>query len=270
MCKNEYLKKFRITLGNKPLITSRAQIHLMDIAEFLSLMEGIAPEGLAEEWDRGKIGLVVEGNREVRHVCCAIDATPSVVGRAIASGADVLVVHHTPIWTPVTSVTGPLASLMRDVLSSGMHVYVVHSNFDRAPGGINDALAGLLGLANCRRLSLGVVGDCPLSIPGIARRLDCPVIAWGDPELPGPLSIAGGSAFTPELIGEAVAAGARAFLSADLKHSVARASPLPLLEATHYALESPGMRALAHKMGWTYIDDPPAVRTWRPARSSRD
>ncbi|MDI9632662.1 MAG: Nif3-like dinuclear metal center hexameric protein [Methanolinea sp.] len=241
----------------------------MDLAEFLSLMEGIAPAGLAEEWDRDKIGLVVEGNRDIGHVCCAVDATPAVVGRAIASGADALVVHHTPLWTPVTAVRGPLATLMRGVLSSGMHVYVLHTNFDRAPGGINDALAGLLGLANCRGLSLGVVGDCPLSVPGIARRLGCPVTAWGDPCLPGPLGLAGGSAFTPELIAEAAAAGARAFLSADLKHAVARASPLPLLEATHYALESPGMRALARRMGWTYIDDPPAVRTWSPARSSR-
>jgi len=44
-----------------------------------------------------------------------------------------------------------------------------------------------------------------------------------------------------------------------LKHSVARASPIPCLEATHYALEAPAMEALASRMGWHYIADPPDV-----------
>lgn len=245
----------------------------MDISQFLALMEDIAPPGLAEEWDLGRIGLVVEGDRDIERISCALDATPAVLREAVGSGSDMLVVHHTPLWTPVTSVAGALASLLRPVLSSGMHIYVIHSNFDHAPGGINDALAKLLRMENIQPLSLGVVGDCPLSPGDIAGILDCPVVTWGNPDLPdlpGRLALAGGSAFSPDLISEAARKGARAFLSADLKHSVARESPLPLLEATHYALESPGMRALAERMGWTYIDDPPVVRTWNPTSSGND
>ena len=48
-------------------------------------------------------------------------------------------------------------------------------------------------------------------------------------------------------------------LSAELKHSVARASPLPCLESTHYALEAPSMRDLADREGWIYLDDPPVI-----------
>ena len=54
-------------------------------------------------------------------------------------------------------------------------------------------------------------------------------------------------------------AGADAFLSAELKHSVARYSPLPCIEATHYALEAPAMRRLALRKNWQYIDDPPKI-----------
>ncbi len=41
---------------------------------------------------------------------------------------------------------------------------------------------------------------------------------------------------------------------------MARDAPIPCIESTHYALESPGMRALAGRMGWTYIDDPPYLQ----------
>lgn len=261
---------FRITHSNKPLIIHGAHNIVMDISQFLALMEDIAPPCLAEEWDSGRIGLVIEGNRDIKRVSCALDATPAVLREAVGSGSDMLVVHHTPLWTPVTSVTGALASLLRPVLASGMHIYVVHSNFDHAPGGINDALAKLLRIENVRPLSLGVVGDCPLSTRELAAVLGCPIVTWGDVELPGTLAVAGGAAFSPDLISEAARLGARAFLSADLKHSVARESLLPLLEATHYALESPGMRELARRMGWTYIDDPPVVRTWNPTSSGND
>ena len=61
-----------------------------------------------------------------------------------------LVVHHTPLWTPLTSLTGTTAALMRDVLSAGMNIYVMHTNFDHAEKGVNDALAELLSLERYR------------------------------------------------------------------------------------------------------------------------
>ena len=60
---------------------------------------------------------------------------------------------------------------------------------------------------------------------------------------------------------EAYDLGADAFLSAELKHSVARSSPLPCIEATHYALEAPAMKRLAIREGWHYLDDPPILTT---------
>jgi putative NIF3 family GTP cyclohydrolase 1 type 2 len=76
------------------------------------------------------------------------------------------------------------------------------------------------------------------------------------------LAVVGGSGFDPLLIREAYDEGAEAFLSAELKHSVARAAPIPLIEATHYSLEAPAMRELALRFGWDYIDDPPLMSLW--------
>jgi dinuclear metal center YbgI/SA1388 family protein len=234
----------------------------MDIRDVLQELECIAPPDLAEEMDTGRIGLIIEGREEIDRIACSLDVTPSVIRGAIDHRADLLVVHHTPIWSPVTSVRGPLASLLKDVFRSGLNVYVMHTNFDHAPGGINDALADLLELEDVCRMALGVCGDCGLNRESLVRHLAAPVLAWGNPQLPGRLAVVGGSGFDPSTIGEAVSLGAEAFLSADLKHAVARSSPLPLIETTHYALEAPGMRRLATEQGWHFIDDPPVVSAW--------
>ena len=233
----------------------------MERHRFIEELEAIAPPGAADEYDEGRIGLVVEGTREIRRVACALDATHSVVLRAVELGADILIVHHTPIWDPVTRVEGGLARLLGTALPAGMNVYVMHSNFDRAPGGINDALADLLGLEDRVRLSLGVLGTCPISPEKIASVLGGALRVWGEDVEKGPfrLAVAGGSAFDLPLIMEAARAGADAYLSAELKHHVARLSPIPLLESTHYTLEAPGMRALAARKGWEFIEDPPSL-----------
>src|SRR5512138_836775 len=165
----------------------------MHVRAFVDEMERLAPPDLAEDFDAGRIGLVVEGKRTIGTVCCALDATPSVVKRAVAGHADMLLVHHTPLWTPLTSITGPIASLMRDVLASGLNIYVMHTNFDHAERGVNDALAELLTLEHTDPLPLGLVGDCPLAVEEIGRRLGCPLRVWGTIRKPGRLAVAGGS-----------------------------------------------------------------------------
>jgi putative NIF3 family GTP cyclohydrolase 1 type 2 len=235
----------------------------MDIRAVIRDLEEIAPPDGAEEMDKGRIGLVIEGTHEIDRVACALDATQAVISASVRSGADMLVVHHTPLWTPVTTVPRPLAAILKPVLSADLNVYVMHTNFDHASGGINDTLAELLGLTSVARMSLGVCGDCSLDLPGLARCLGFPLRTWGPVTLPGRIGVAGGSGFDPALIEEAASLGARAYLSAELKHSMARSSPLPLIESTHYALEAPGMRRLAERMGWQYIDDPPLMETWR-------
>jgi dinuclear metal center YbgI/SA1388 family protein len=234
----------------------------MDIEAFIEELERVAPPDRADNTDIGRIGLIIEGRPVVDTVACSLDVTPEVIRKAVDHGTNLLVAHHTPIWTPVTSIREPLASLLKKVLESGLNVYVMHTNLDYAQGGINDTLADLLDLKNVNQMTLGVCGDCKLDGEGLSRRLAAPLLAWGNPSLPCRLAVVGGSGFDYEIIDEAVSYGAEAFLSAELKHAVARASPLPLIETSHYALEAPGMRRLAEERGWLFIDDPPVVTVW--------
>jgi dinuclear metal center YbgI/SA1388 family protein len=233
----------------------------MDMDSFIRELERIAPQGLAEPCDEGRIGLIIEGQGEVHTVCCALDATPSVVDEAIRSCADMIVVHHTPLWNPVTRIGGSFAPLLRSILRAEIGLYVMHTNFDRAPGGVNDTLASILSLADTEPLGLGLIGSCTLSPDEIARRMGSPLRVWGRVDRIRRLAMVGGSGFDPDLLVEAAARDADAFLSAELKHAVFRTSPIPCIEATHYALENPAMKVLASRMGWIFIDDPPLI-TW--------
>jgi dinuclear metal center YbgI/SA1388 family protein len=232
----------------------------MHVGAFIEEMEQLAPPGLAEDFDAGKIGLVVEGKKEILRVCCALDATPFVVKQAVEASADMLVVHHTPLWTPVTAMRGKTASLMRALLSAEMNLYVMHTNFDHAREGVNDALAELLSLTDVTPMSHGCIGTCSMSPAEISKRLGGTIRLWGKIKKIRRLALVAGSGFDPDFIEEAKILGADAFLSAEMKHSVARSSPLPCLEAMHYALEAPAMRRLATRMGWQYIDDPPVQK----------
>jgi dinuclear metal center YbgI/SA1388 family protein len=229
----------------------------MDIREFISGMELVAPPDLAEEFDTGRIGLIIEGKTNINRVFCALDASFRVVEEAVRQQADMLVVHHTPIFHPVTALRDPLVSLLRSVLPTGMNIFVLHTNFDHAAQGVNDSLAGLLGLTNTTPMTLGLVGDCQLVPHQIGNLLHSPLMIWGELHSINRLAVVGGSGFDIGLIQEARNLGADAFLSAEAKHSVIRESPLPLVEATHYALEAPAMQMLSSRMGWHYIDDPP-------------
>jgi dinuclear metal center YbgI/SA1388 family protein len=232
----------------------------MHVLAFIEEMERLAPPELAEDFDTEKIGLVVEGRPEISHVCCALDATPYVVKQAAGASADMLVVHHTPLWTPVTVITGRIAGLMRALLSADMNLYVMHTNFDRAQGGVNEALAELLSLKDISPMSIGCIGSCTLSSSEISRRLGGNCRLWGEVKQIHRLALVAGSGFDPALLQEAKILGADTFLSAEMKHSVARTAPIPCIEATHYALEAPAMQRLSMRMGWQYIDDPPLLQ----------
>lgn len=231
----------------------------MHVRAFIEEMERLAPPDLAEDFDAEKIGLIIEGREEILRVCCALDATPYVVKQAVDASADMLVVHHTPLWTPLTAMRGRIAGLMRALLSADMNLYVMHTNFDRAKEGVNDALAELLSLTDITPMSLGC-GTCTLSPAEISKCLGGNIRLWGKIKKIRRLALVAGSGFDPAFIEEAKLLGADAFLSAEMKHSVARSSPLPCLEATHYALEAPAMQRLATRMGWQYIEDPPLYK----------
>jgi dinuclear metal center YbgI/SA1388 family protein len=122
---------------------------VLKVSDFIAKLEEIAPPWLAEEGDR--IGLQVgdpNANARVLRVC--VDACPRVIDSALGQGADLIVSHHPLIYTPLLSVTAddPVAQTVAALVRKGASLYVMHTNYDSAPDGVNDCLAAALGLAD--------------------------------------------------------------------------------------------------------------------------
>jgi len=128
----------------------------MDIRAVIRDLEEIAPPMEPKEMDKGRIGLVIEGTHEIDRVACALDATQAVISASVRSGADMLVVHHTPLWTPVTTVPRPLAAILKPVLSADLNVYVMHTNFDHASGESTTPWPNCSGSLGCKDESWGL------------------------------------------------------------------------------------------------------------------
>ncbi|MDD1678353.1 MAG: Nif3-like dinuclear metal center hexameric protein [Methanomicrobiales archaeon] len=232
----------------------------MHIRTILEELEEIAPPDLADEDDASRIGLVVEGEADIRTICCSVDVTPRVVQQAIDRGSTLIIAHHTPFYNPLQTIRGDDAHLLRALLGARINLYIMHTNFDRAAKGVNQTLALLLGMKKIEEMPIGVLGECQLSLPEMQERLNTPLKLYGTLTQPRTLAVVGGSGFHPELIEYAWYHGAEAFLSAELKHHVALRSPLPLLESTHYGLEAPAMRRLAKDRDWFFIESAPLCR----------
>ncbi|MBN1765886.1 MAG: Nif3-like dinuclear metal center hexameric protein [Sedimentisphaerales bacterium] len=133
---------------------------MMRLSEVTNVLEKIAPLELAEEWDN--VGLLAgDYERPVKKVLLTIDMTAPVVAEAKVNKTDLIVAYHPPIWEPLKNVVagqGP-APLLYDVILSNMAIYAMHTALDCVAGGVNDALAQVVGIDSPEPLQQPPAGE---------------------------------------------------------------------------------------------------------------
>jgi dinuclear metal center YbgI/SA1388 family protein len=242
----------------------------------IAALEARYDPALAEAWDA--VGLVCGDRAEpVRRVLFAVDPVAAVVDELLESGADLLVTHHPLLLTPVHGVPAddPKGRVVHRLVRGGAALFVAHTNADRAPeGGVNDALAAAVGLADARplepvapgsRAGLGRIGRLPrtLLLPDFVAAVAgaLPVTAGGVRVAGDPgtrvrtVAVCGGSGGS--LVDRARAEGADVLLTSDLRHhpasEAAESGGPALLDVAHYASEWPWLpvaaEALARDLG---------------------
>ena len=151
-------------------------------------------------------------------------------------------------------------------MENDLSFYVLHTNYDAAPGGVNDVLAQLLGLYDIEPFGIGRIGTIrPVStsdfVKHVAQKLNTHVQFVGTRVIKK-VAVIGGSGF--DATDQAIAAGADALLSAELSHAAIRRAEghLSLIDATHYATEVPAMKVLAQRLGGDFIDDIPKLSSF--------
>jgi dinuclear metal center YbgI/SA1388 family protein len=130
----------------------------MRLADLIGHLDSWYDPRWAESWDR--VGLVCgDPQQEVRRVLFAVDPTAAVVEEADEQGAELLVVHHPLLLTPVSSVAATTAKgrVVHRLQRRGTALFTAHTNADVPVDGVNDALARALGVQDCQVL-LGTDG----------------------------------------------------------------------------------------------------------------
>lgn len=234
------------------------------VADVLRFMETLAPTYMKESWDHVGLNCGRTG-REVHRILVALDPFAQVCQEAKAIGADLLVTHHALLWNPgfVTDETVPGANALF-LMENGIAHINAHTNLDLAPGGVNDTLASKLGLKNVEVLNpagadaqgrpygllrRGEIEEMPLGdfLTRVKNALGTPVLRYVDGGKPVRAVCVGGGSCASEL-GEAVAAGCDAFVTADVKYNQfwdAQDAGLSLIDAGHFYTENPVVGVLA-------------------------
>jgi dinuclear metal center YbgI/SA1388 family protein len=119
------------------------------VNDVIRAMDVVAPPWMAVAGD--PIGLHAgHPDMPVRKVLTALDATLDVVREAKRRRAQMIVAHHPRFYKGLKHLeeASPLGRLAAEIARARIAVFSAHTNLDIAPGGVNDALADLAGLAD--------------------------------------------------------------------------------------------------------------------------
>jgi dinuclear metal center YbgI/SA1388 family protein len=224
---------------------------MLRIHEIVSAFEAVAPLALQESYDNS--GLIVgDRDAEVTRALLCLDCTEAVVEEAIVKGCDIIIAHHPIVFGGLKRFTGG-DYVQRSVIKAirnNIAIYACHTNLDNVlRGGVNERIAQQLGFDVERVLrpiavdfgsftsSGGIVDSevfrtagagvlCNLQKPmnvldflqHVKERMGAEVVKYTkcDVEVVGKVAICGGAGSF--LIGDALRAGADAFITSDVKY----------------------------------------------------
>lgn len=121
----------------------------MNIREFILKFEELYPKSFSYQWDN--VGLQIgSSDIEISNILVSLDLTAHVVDEAISNRANLIVVHHPIIFSPIKQINldSYFGKLISKIIKNNINIYVAHTNFDISNFGMNKILADLLGLQN--------------------------------------------------------------------------------------------------------------------------
>ncbi|MDD3113153.1 MAG: Nif3-like dinuclear metal center hexameric protein [Candidatus Izemoplasmatales bacterium] len=146
----------------------------IDVTKFL---DELYPRSLAYDWDN--VGLQIGTlNKPLQRILVTLDVTKEVVKEAIDTRVDLLISHHPLIFHPISNIAfdTPRGWIIRRLIKHDIALFSMHTNFDRATGGMNDALAEKLGMRNTSLLDpdddIGRIGEIdPIPFPELLVKI---------------------------------------------------------------------------------------------------
>ncbi len=213
---------------------------------------------------------------EATRVVAAVDATLPVVKKAIAAGADLLIVHHGMFWSGLQPWTGATFERMRLALENNLAIYSAHLPLDVHPIlGNNACIAKAMqltpsgGFLDYKGLAVGVTCDAVMSLDDVLARFTAALdggrvhVCAGGPKTTRKIGISSGGSGSE--IAAAAKAGIDTFITGEGPHwsyTLAEELGINVLYGGHYATETFGVKALAQHvqeqfgLPWSFVDHP--------------
>ena len=132
----------------------RNEKKMMTAGEIAAKIQEIAPEALQESWDNSGFQ-AGSPQQPVTKVLTCLDLDLAVLKEAKKLGCEMIVTHHPLLFSGIKKLTDEdmTGRLLRQLVKDDIAVYSCHTPFDKTKGGINDVLAGVLGLSGVRNLA---------------------------------------------------------------------------------------------------------------------
>lgn len=216
-------------------------------------LDGFAPFAQAEASDNAGL-LAGRFDSPVTRILTALDCTLEVVEEAKRLKAELILTHHPLMYHARKNLRedDPEGAVLCALIRGNIALLCAHTNLDSAKGGISDTLGNLFTLKEMRGEGYVRAGTLPSAMTAGALRslaaslLNAPVRLYGSPEKRIETLAVGGGAYD-EGFEEAIALGAQAYLTGEVRHHnavYASARNMILLEGGHFATEAPGITAL--------------------------
>ena len=222
------------------------------VQDVYELVNDMAPFDTQEEWDNAGL-LAGSKNAEVTKVLCALDLTEGAIEEARFHGCELIVTHHPVLFHARSNITedDPEGKVLCALIRARIALIAAHTNFDVAPGGVNDCLAQAMMLRDVSTLDGGLrigtfsgglqllMNQAKIALGGIDR-------VYGksfESELR--VAVCGGAG--SGIWKTASDAGASVYVTGEVKHSDALAAVsagLVLLECGHDRTERISVKAL--------------------------
>ncbi|NCN65402.1 MAG: Nif3-like dinuclear metal center hexameric protein [Candidatus Altiarchaeum hamiconexum] len=209
-------------------------------------------------------GLQVEGRKDVKKICFAVDASLETFKLAKKENADMLFVHHGMIWGGIKKVTGINYKRLKFLIENEISLYATHLPLDkhREVGnniqflkifGINEAIEEF---GTYHEIIIGYKGkfEKERNLSGFVSEIEkqlntkCKILKFGKDKIKSVGVVSGGAA---SLIDEALY-NIDCFVTGEPSHQVyhiAKEGKINVIFAGHYATETLGVKAMTELIG---------------------
>jgi dinuclear metal center YbgI/SA1388 family protein len=226
-------------------------------------------------------GIQVTNQTDVRRIAAAVDVSRRTIEGTIASGANLLVVHHGLFWGGLQPLVGSFYARVQLLVENDIAVYASHLPLDVHPThGNNVLLARALGLEPVtgfgvyHGISVGVQGEADIDTSALIERTRAFSRVYATelrttPVPPGHRTrrwgLCTGAGAAADTLREATESGLDTLIVGEGPHWTAVDAAdreLVVLYAGHYATETLGGRSIAEwasglfSIPWTFIDAP--------------